>query len=66
MASARTNALAYGIILQAVEIGTAVAMGMPALVREDDLARSAAQDPLRRPVQLREAARSGEAAEAEA
>ena len=29
-----TDALAYGIILQAVEIATAVGMGMPALVRE--------------------------------
>jgi hypothetical protein len=29
-----TDALAYGIILQAVEIATAFAMGMPALVRE--------------------------------
>jgi phosphatidylinositol alpha-mannosyltransferase len=29
-----TDALAYGIILQAVEIATALAMGMPALVRE--------------------------------
>jgi phosphatidylinositol alpha-mannosyltransferase len=28
------NALGYGIILQAVEIATAVAMGAPALVRE--------------------------------
>ena len=28
----KTNALADGIILQAVEIATAVAMGMPALV----------------------------------
>ncbi|MDX6698044.1 MAG: phosphatidyl-myo-inositol alpha-mannosyltransferase [Solirubrobacteraceae bacterium] len=28
------NALGYGIILQAVEIATAVAMGMPALVKE--------------------------------
>jgi phosphatidyl-myo-inositol alpha-mannosyltransferase len=28
------DALAYGIILQAVEIATAVAMGMPALLRE--------------------------------
>jgi phosphatidyl-myo-inositol alpha-mannosyltransferase len=28
------DALAYGIILQAVEIGTAVALGIPALVRE--------------------------------
>ena len=31
---ASTDALAYGIILQAVEVATAVAMGMPALVRE--------------------------------
>jgi phosphatidylinositol alpha-mannosyltransferase len=30
----KTDGLAYGIILQAVEIATAVAMGMPALVRE--------------------------------
>ena len=30
----KTNGLAYGIILQAVEIATALAMGMPALVRE--------------------------------
>ena len=30
----KTDALAYGIILQAVEIATAMAMGMPALVRE--------------------------------
>jgi phosphatidylinositol alpha-mannosyltransferase len=29
-----TDALAYGIILQAVEIATAVGLGMPALVRE--------------------------------
>jgi len=29
-----SDAFAYGIILQAVEIGTALAMGMPALVRE--------------------------------
>ena len=28
------DALAYGIILQAVEIATAVALGVPALVRE--------------------------------
>ena len=31
---AKTNALAYGIILQAVEIATAFVLGMPALVRE--------------------------------
>ena len=30
----RADALAYGIILQAVEIGTAFALGLPALVRE--------------------------------
>ncbi|NLT07424.1 MAG: glycosyltransferase [Solirubrobacterales bacterium] len=30
----KTDALAYGIILQAVEIATAFAMGMPALLRE--------------------------------
>jgi len=30
----KTDALAYGIILQAVEIATALGMGMPALVRE--------------------------------
>jgi phosphatidyl-myo-inositol alpha-mannosyltransferase len=30
----KTDALAYGIILQAVEIATAVVMGAPALVRE--------------------------------
>ena len=30
----KTNAFAYGVILQAVEMATAVAMGMPALVRE--------------------------------
>ncbi len=28
------NALAYGVVLQAVEITTAVALGVPALVRE--------------------------------
>ena len=30
----KADALAYGIILQAVEIATAVALGAPALVRE--------------------------------
>jgi phosphatidylinositol alpha-mannosyltransferase len=30
----KTDGFAYGVILQAVEIATAVAMGMPALVRE--------------------------------
>jgi phosphatidylinositol alpha-mannosyltransferase len=62
----KTDALAYGIILQAVEIATAVAMGMPALVREGmtwkDLRLRALHAS---PVQLRGAARRGEAAEAE-
>jgi phosphatidylinositol alpha-mannosyltransferase len=63
----KTNALAYGIILQAVEIGTAVAMGMPALVREGMTWRDLRLRTLyAAPVQLREAARSAEAAEAEA
>ncbi len=63
----KTDALAYGIILQAVEIGTAVAMGMPALVREGmtwkDLRLRALHAS---PVQLRGSARRGEAAELEA
>ncbi|HEY7453386.1 MAG TPA: flippase-like domain-containing protein [Thermoleophilaceae bacterium] len=63
----KTNALAYGIILQAVEIGTAVAMGMPALVREGMTWRDLRLRTLHAaPVQLRRAARGGEAAEAEA
>ena len=63
----KTNALAYGIILQAVEIATAVAMGMPALVREGmtwrDLRLKAMYSA---PVQLGHAARRGDTAEAEA
>ena len=63
----KTNALAYGIILQAVEIGTAVAMGMPALLREGMTWRDLRLKTLyAAPVQLRHAARRGEAAEAEA
>ena len=62
----KTDALAYGIILQAVEIATAVAMGMPALVREGmtwkDLRLRALHAS---PVQLRGAPRRGEAAEVE-
>jgi phosphatidyl-myo-inositol alpha-mannosyltransferase len=58
----KTDAFAYGIILQAVEIGTAVAMGMPALVREGmtwkDLRLRALHAS---PVQLGSAARRGEA-----
>jgi phosphatidyl-myo-inositol alpha-mannosyltransferase len=63
----KTDALAYGIILQAVEIATALAMGMPALVREGmtwkDLRLRALHAA---PVELGNAARRGEAAEAEA
>src|SRR3954469_9678865 len=61
----KTDALAYGIILQAVEIATALAMGMPALVREGmtwkDLRLRALHAA---PVEL--ARQRGEAAEAEA
>ena len=64
---AKTNALAYGIILQAVEIGTALAMGMPALVREGMTWREVRLRALyAAPVELGHAARRGEAAEAEA
>ena len=62
----QTDALAYGIILQAVEIATALAMGMPALVREGmtwkDLRLRALHAT---PVELSAAGRRGEAAEAE-
>jgi phosphatidylinositol alpha-mannosyltransferase len=63
----KTDAFAYGIILQAVEIATALAMGMPALVREGmtwkDLRLRALHAA---PVQLPSVSRHGEAAEAEA
>jgi phosphatidylinositol alpha-mannosyltransferase len=63
----KTNALAYGIILQAVEIATAVAMGMPALVREGMTWRDLRLKTLyAAPVELRHAARRRDAAEAEA
>jgi phosphatidylinositol alpha-mannosyltransferase len=63
----KTNALAYGIILQAVEIATALAMGMPALVREGMTWRDLRLRTLyAAPVELTQAARRGEAAEAEA
>jgi phosphatidyl-myo-inositol alpha-mannosyltransferase len=63
----KTNALAYGIILQAVEIATAVAMGMPALVREGMTWRDLRLKTLyAAPVQLTRAARRADAAEAEA
>jgi phosphatidyl-myo-inositol alpha-mannosyltransferase len=52
-----TDALAYGIILQAVEIATAVAMGMPALLREGMTWRDLRMRALHAaPVQLRSAA----------
>jgi phosphatidyl-myo-inositol alpha-mannosyltransferase len=63
----KTDALAYGIILQAVEIATALAMGMPALVREGmtwkDLRLRALHAA---PVELRSATRRGDAAKVEA
>ena len=63
----KTDALAYGIILQAVEIATAVAMGMPALLREGmtwkDLRLRALHAS---PVQLGSSRSRGEAAEVEA
>jgi len=62
----KTNALAYGIILQGVEIATAVTMGMPALVREGMTWRDLRLKTLyAAPVELRHASR-GDAAEAEA
>jgi phosphatidylinositol alpha-mannosyltransferase len=63
----KTDAFAYGIILQAVEIATAVTMGMPALVREGmtwkDLRLRALHAS---PVQLRGSSNRGETAELEA
>jgi phosphatidyl-myo-inositol alpha-mannosyltransferase len=63
----KANAFAYGIILQAVEIATAVTMGMPALVREGMTWRDLRLKTLyTTPVQLRHASRRADAAEAEA
>ena len=63
----KTDALAYGIILQAVEIATALAMGMPALVREGMTWKDLRVRALHAsPVQLRGSRRRGEAAEVEA
>jgi phosphatidylinositol alpha-mannosyltransferase len=63
----KTDALAYGIILQAVEIATALTMGMPALVREGmtwkDLRLRALHAA---PVELRRSGRRRDPAEAEA
>jgi phosphatidyl-myo-inositol alpha-mannosyltransferase len=62
-----TDALAYGIILQAVEIATAFALGMPALVREGmswkDLRLRALHAA---PVELSRRSRGGEPDRAEA
>ena len=56
----QADALGYGIILQAVEIATAVVMGMPALVKEGlswrDVRLRALQTA---PVELRRSARRG-------
>jgi phosphatidyl-myo-inositol alpha-mannosyltransferase len=63
----KTNALAYGIILQAVEIATALAMGMPALLREGMTWRDLRLRTLHTaPVELRHAGRRPDTAEAEA
>ena len=61
-----TDALAYGIVLQAVEIATAVAMGMPALLGEGMSFRDMRLRALHSaPVQLGRVAREGSAIEAE-
>jgi phosphatidylinositol alpha-mannosyltransferase len=63
----KTDGFAYGVILQAVEIATAMTMGMPALLREGmtwkDLRLRALHAS---PVQLRGASGRGETAELEA
>jgi phosphatidylinositol alpha-mannosyltransferase len=62
-----TDALAYGIVLQAVEIATAVAMGMPALLGEGLSFRDMRMRALHAsPVRLKSAGRAGERVEAEA
>jgi phosphatidylinositol alpha-mannosyltransferase len=63
----KTDALAYGIILQAVEIATAVAMGMPALLREGMTWRDLRLRAIyAAPVELRAARHHSETAEADA
>ena len=62
----KTDALAYGIILQAVEIATAVMMGMPALVREGKTWKDLRLRALHAaPVELRRTSRRRDPAEAE-
>jgi phosphatidyl-myo-inositol alpha-mannosyltransferase len=60
------DALAYGVVLQAVEIATAVALGVPALVREgvswsDMRLRALSAAPVQLPDRPRARERSGEA-----
>jgi phosphatidyl-myo-inositol alpha-mannosyltransferase len=63
----KTDALAYGIILQAVEIATALTMGMPALVREGMTWKDLRVRALHAaPVELRRSGRRPDPAEAEA
>jgi phosphatidyl-myo-inositol alpha-mannosyltransferase len=63
----KTDALAYGIILQAVEIATALVLGMPALVREGMTWKDLRVRALHAaPVELGRSRRGSEAAEAEA
>jgi phosphatidyl-myo-inositol alpha-mannosyltransferase len=64
----KTDALAYGIILQAVEIATAVVLGMPALLREGMTWKDLRMRALHAaPVELRAAGAHGrDPAEAEA
>jgi phosphatidyl-myo-inositol alpha-mannosyltransferase len=63
----KTDALAYGIILQAVEIATALVLGMPALVREGMTWKDLRVRALHAaPVELGRSRRGSDAAEAEA
>jgi len=63
----KTDALAYGIILQAVEIATALTMGMPALVREGMTWKDLRVRALHAaPVELRRSGRRRDPAEVEA
>jgi phosphatidylinositol alpha-mannosyltransferase len=62
-----TDALAYGIVLQAVEVATAVAMGMPALLGEGMSFKDMRMRALHSsPVQLRRVGREGSTVEVEA
>ena len=62
-----TDALAYGIVLQAVEVATAVVMGMPALLGEGMSFKDMRLRALHAaPVELRPFARQGETVEADA